>query len=57
MTRGGKRPGAGRPVAPTSIPIRFNLTPLQHQIYLANGGAQWAKRVLFGEKAPGKADG
>ena len=44
--KGGKREGAGRPVAPPTVVVRIRLTPGQHAAYVERGAEHWIKRVL-----------
>jgi len=43
---GGKRPGAGRPKAPPSVPVCIRLSKEQHAYYMERGGARWIKRLI-----------
>jgi hypothetical protein len=46
MSKGGKREGAGRPVAPPSAVIRIRLPLTEHEQVAQLGGVVWVKRVL-----------
>ena len=46
MTKGGKRPGAGRPPAPPSVIMRLRLPLPLHAQVMERGGVVWVKRVV-----------
>lgn len=48
MSKGGKRPGAGRPPAadPATKMVQVKMTPRQHAKFLELGGSRWIKRLI-----------
>lgn len=44
--KGGKREGAGRPLAPPTAVVRIRLSPEQYAAYAERGAEDWLKRVL-----------
>jgi len=51
MSKGGKRPGAGRPPAadPATKMVQVKMTPRQHAKFLELGGSRWVKRLIDAE--------
>lgn len=51
MSKGGKRPGAGRPPAadPATKMAHIKMTPRQHAKFLELGGSRWIKRLIDAE--------
>ena len=45
--RGGKREGAGRPLAPESAVIRVRVPIVIHEKIKELGGDKWVKRVII----------
>lgn len=52
--RGGKREGAGRPVAPPSGVIRIKLPLAVHKQVMDRGGDIWLKRIINEQLNKGK---
>ena len=50
-SKGGARPGAGRPIAQPSVVVRVRLPLSQHAQYVERGGDVWLKRVIAEEIA------
>ena len=55
MSKGGKRPGAGRPPSEPTKPALIRLTERQRAKYLELGGARWLKLWLNLEIAADEA--
>ena len=47
--KGGKRPGAGRPLGstkPEAKPRAIRMTDAEHAMYVQLGGARWVRRLI-----------